>query len=132
MNHITQYQLSNGKWIMASLNRRGSYIVCGCVNEQGHDTAEDAQLHYYNHCLQSMTLDRNLRTATQAGECVVCKTDLDKTTWTPRFVNGDFYGRFGGLHEWLCDEHIPADDEALRQFVQKVSPFEPNYEGWNS
>lgn len=128
MNHDVAFQPSHldGKWQYCSLNRRGGYVVCGCGRDDGHETREEAERHFYETSLEQMSM-RDVRETRSAEHCEVCQD------WTPKYIgSNDFGSWFGMAMHWLCDEHLPSTDEELRDRVRTLWPFEPGRESWHS
>lgn len=127
MNHIVQFQPPHldGKWQIASLNRRGGHPVCGCTVEEGHDTAEEAHRHHHETDLAYATM-RSIHETDSARKCERCGE------WTPKVVMGPWPGRFSSVLVFLCDEHLPTTDDEVRAVIEATAPFHASYEAWES
>lgn len=125
MNHDRAFQLNNGRWQYATLNKRGGGPICGCHGAEGHDTAEEAERHYYDTSLANLTL----RTSTTPGEARPCH---ECGTWTDSAVSMPFHGPFDKDSIPCCPTHMPDTDDEARALATKVSPFRAGMESYHS
>lgn len=102
------------KW--TSVNDHKAYLEPPCTdeNDEGHDTAEAAERHFYDHEAA------NLRTGKISSAQHPCKHPAHGTeeVWTQQFMEG----RLLGSMTMLCDEHLNPEG------WMAANPFTPGIE----
>lgn len=101
-----------GFFLWCSRNDNKLFYAEPCNEGCEHRSAEEAERHFYNFCLESVTerIDKD-----QQHKCKVCEA------WTQKSL-GNFDLHLLAFHAFLCDEHRTKEELA------KLYPFVPDIE----
>lgn len=105
-----------GLFLWSSRNDNKLYYAEPCNENCQHHSAEEAERHFYNHCLE---MAKEKTDPNQQHKCKVCDA------WTQKSL-GNYQLHLLFFHAFLCDEHRTKDELA------RLFPFESGIEVMHS
>lgn len=114
-----------GRWQYAMLTSRGGGPICGCARDDGHDTREAAERHYW----ETATATPHVHAWSDPDALRKCERCDD---WTDLRISV----RVGHLHDnvhVLCGDHAAGLRDASTRVdaVRELVPFGPGRESWS-